>query len=356
VSLHRGISRFLNAAVASVLVLASSAALAQYQETKLVTNGPAVTPKIQTDPVLVNAWGLTFGPGKPFWVSDNGSGMASLYDGTGAKQALQVAIPAANSPDPSKGGRPTGVVFNGSQEFKVRGAAAESPALFLFAGLDGTITGWNPTVDPTHALIGADNSKEGAVYTGLAISNNLASAAQFLYAADSHNNRVDVYDGTFQIVRTLTDPDLPHTFSVFGVENINGKIYVSFSSSATATGGVIDVFSQSGELLRRFRSNAMNNPWGMALAPNNFGPFSGALLVGNNTPGGTIHAFDLKTGKLLGVVKDSKGQPVMIDELWALRFGGGTAANGDTNQLFFTAGPREYQNGLFGKIEFTGKK
>lgn len=352
--MHRCLSRhFLRTApIALALLLVSNSAWAQYKLTRLDSNQPSPIAAVQPDPLLVNAWGLAFGPKTSFWISDNGSGMSTLYDGNGVKQGLEVKIPALNPSAPSV---PTGIVFNPTQEFAVKGSGAESPAVFLFAGLDGSITGWSPTIDLHNAQPATNNAREGAVYTGLAISSSQTAAA-FLFAADAQNNRVDVYDGQFNLVRTMSDPNAPKGFSVYNVQDIKGKVFVTYASNTTATGGLVDIFSESGVLLRRLvHSGVLNQPWGLALAPAHFGPFSGALLVGNNTPHGTIHAFDRTTGKLLGVLKDVNGKPIEIDQLWGLAFGGGGTANGGVNQLFFTAGPSNYANGLFGRIEFAGK-
>jgi uncharacterized protein (TIGR03118 family) len=180
------------------LMFVSNAALAQYQLTNLVSN--QVGDAKHTDPLLVNAWGLAYGPGGPFWTSDQGSGWSTLYDGNGAKQPLDVVIPSASGQGP---GSPTGIVFNGSQnpqEFQVQGWAA----IFLFATLDGTISGWAPQSNPNQAIIAVNNSGTGAVYTGLAITSN--ASGNFLFAADTANNKVDMYDGNFNLVTSFTDP------------------------------------------------------------------------------------------------------------------------------------------------------
>ena len=193
------------------VLFVSSAAVAQYQLTNLVSN--QVGAARHTDPLLVNGWGLAYGPGGPFWISDNGSGWSTLYTGRGAAKKLQVVVPSASGAGP---GSPTGIVFNGSQDFSVEGW----PAIFLFATLDGTISGWSPKSNPNSAIIAVDNSASGAVYTGLAITNK--PSGNFLYAADLANNKVDVFDANFNFVTSFTDDTLPPGVSPFGIQDIDG--------------------------------------------------------------------------------------------------------------------------------------
>jgi uncharacterized protein (TIGR03118 family) len=167
---------------------------------------------------------------------------------------------------------------------------------------------------------------------------------------------VDVYDGSFRLVKTLTDSTIPHGFSAYGIQDLNEQVFVTFANPAGGPGGFVDIFSEQGAFVRRFASGGpLDQPWGLALAPRNFGPFSTAVLVGNNTIDGTINAFNAKTGKFLGHLGDATGTPLHMDQLWSLQFGGGSPANGAVNQLFFTAGPNNYQNGRFGVINFVGK-
>jgi uncharacterized protein (TIGR03118 family) len=338
----------LVAMLALGFTFAPRTASAQYQRSNLVENLPHKAPI--TDPNLVNGWGLARSSTGPFWVSDNGTGLSTLYDGLGNIQSLVVSIPAVGD----KTGSPSGIVFNGGKDFVVTQNGLSGAAIFIFATLDGTISGWNPAVAPTSAVIGPDPSKDGAVYTGLAISSG--KNGNFLYAADTANNRVDVYDGSFRLIKTLTDPTIPEGFSAYGIQDINGQVYVTFASTGNAPGGFIDIFTEQGAFVKRFaEGGTLNQPWGLALAPRNFGPFSTALLVGDNLPDGTINAFNAQTGKFLGQLKDSSGKVIHIDQLWGLEFGGGSSSNGAVNQLFFTAGPSNYANGEFGTIQFTGK-
>jgi uncharacterized protein (TIGR03118 family) len=329
----------LTLALGFALVFIPSAAMAQYKLTNLVSNQAGKAK--QKDPLLVNAWGLTYGPGGPFWVSDEGSGWSTLYNDAGVNQELEVVIPAASGSGP---GSPTGIVYNGSQDFQVQGWAA----IFLFATLDGTISGWAPQSNPTMAIIGVNNP--GAVYTGLAITSY--SSGNFLFAADQANNKIDVYDASFNWVKSFTDSTIPAGFAPFGIQDIGGLVYVSFASQSGGSGGYIDTFSESGEFLRRLAQGApLNQPWGMAAAPGDFGPLSNALLVSNNVnKSGTINAFNALSGEFVGAMKDTSGNKIKIDQLWGIAFGGGSSNDGAKNELFFTAGPTNNVNGMFGKI------
>jgi uncharacterized protein (TIGR03118 family) len=290
----------------------------------------------------VNAWGLTYGPGGPFWISDAGSGWSTLYNGQGAQKSLQVVIPSASGAGP---GSPTGIVFNGSSDFEVQGW----PAIFLFATLDGTISGWAPQSNPNSSIVAVDNSASGAVYTGLAITSK--PTGNFLYAADLMNNKVDVYDGNFNLVTSFTDSTLPAGYVPFGIQDINGLVYVAFAQADEAPGGYIDIFQEDGTFVRQLaQGKPLNQPWGFAVAPKNFGKFSNTLLVSNNTNHGTINAFNLESGQFVGTLRDTNGKNIVIDQLWGIAFGGGSANNGRTNQLFFTAGPKNNLAGTFGLI------
>ena len=328
------------AGVALMLVMASSAALAQYKMTKLVSNLPKGSKHQDTQ--LMNAWGLAYGPGAPFWISDEYSGLSTLYDGAGVKQGLVVTIPTATG---TGVGSPTGMVYNGSPEFKIMNWTSA----FMFATLDGTISGWSH-FSPNLALIGVNNSGSGASYVGLAITSK--ASGNRIYAADFNNNKVDVYDGTFKFVTSFTDHSIPAGFTVGNVQDINGQLYVAYVAINGSAGGFVDIFGEDGTFVKTLIQGApLNQPWGFAMAPGNFGPLSNTLLVSNNTNTGTISGFDPTTGALVGTIKNKAGKPIKINQLWGLEFGGGTAANGNTNQLFFTAGPKNGVNGIFGVIQ-----
>ena len=323
------------------LVAVSSTAVAQYKLTNLTSNQTGKAK--HTDPLLVNGWGLAYGPSNPFWVSDAGNGWSTLYDGTGTPQSLQVIVPLANG---TGFGSPTGIAFNGSPDFKILNWAS----LFLFCTLDGSIQGWS-TFNPSASLVGVNNSAKKAVYTGLGVTTK--ASGNFVYVANFNSGKVEIYDATFKLVKSFTDPKVPKTFTPFNVQDIGGKVYVTFAEKTGKTGGYVDVFTESGTLLQRLTSGGpLNQPWGLAMAPKNFGPLSNTLLVANNIDNAsTISGFDPKTGKLVGTLMDTKGKAIAIDQLWGIEFGGGSPANGKTNQLFFAAGPNANVNGLFGVIQ-----
>jgi uncharacterized protein (TIGR03118 family) len=336
-------SLLARASVALVLALLSGSALAQYRRSNLVTNLPTGA-KHTGDTQLINPWGLAYGPGKSFWLSDAGSGLSTLYDGTGAKQSLVVTIPSASG---TGKGSPTGIVhYNGSTEFQIMHWVSE----FIFATLDGTISGWS-NFSPNNALLAVNNSGSHSSYTGLAITNK--TSGNMIYAADFANNKVDVYNGTFTFVTSFTDTTLPAGFAPSGIQDINGQLFVTFAATNGGPGGYVDIFQENGAFVKTLISGSpLNQPWGLAVAPANFGPLSNTLLVANNIDkASTINGFNLTTGALVGTVKNKLGNPIKIDQLWGIEFGGGTAANGKTNQLFFTAGPKANVNGLFGVIQ-----
>ena len=341
-------------AVCLVAVLGvSGTALAQrYSQTNLVSDTPGVA--AITDPNLVNPWGISFSSSSPFWIADNGTGLSTLYKGDGSIIPLVVTIPPPNgSTDTST---PTGTVFNGTPNFVVTENGVSGPGVFLFATEDGTISGWNPSVDLHNAVLVVDNSALGAVYKGLASANT--AKGSFLYVTNFHDGSVEMYDTNFQLVKTFTDTDVPAGFAPFGIRNIKGKLYVTFAKQdaekhddAAGNGrGFVDVFDIHGNKLSRLVSHGpLNSPWGLALAPANFGQFSNALLVGN-FGNGRINAFDPATGTFLGPLLDWKGKALWIDGLWAIAFGNGKAA-GPRNALFFTAGPDGEAHGLFGELQ-----
>lgn len=340
-----------------VLIILPGMALAQYQLTDLSSN--QVKAAHHTDPLLVNAWGLVHAPGSPWWLCDNDSGWSTLYSANGATVPLKVLIPTAgNGPDSPSGangpGSPTGIVWSASTtgEFQVQGW----PSVFLFATLDGTISGWAPQSNFNQALIGVDTSTNPSpsVYTGLAITNK--PSGNFLYAADVANNRVDMYDGNFKLIKSFTDSAAPAGFAPFGIRDLNGLVYVTFASVTGGRGGFVDVFKEDGTQVtpgtHLIEGGQLNQPWGIAAAPSHFGPLSNTLLISNNTNAGAINAFDGTTGKFVGTVKDTNGKVILIDQLWGIDFGDGLGKNGFPAQLFFAAGPSGNRAGTFGMITF----
>ena len=335
----------------SFSLLSASPSSRFYAQHNLVSDGAVSADHV--DAALVNAWGLVASTTSPWWVADNGTDSSTLYNGnTGATIALRVGV----------AGAPTGVVFNGGASFVVTNGTASGPARFIFATEGGTILGWNPAVAGTRAALAVDNSTAGAVYKGLAIATT--AAGDRLYATNFHAGTVDVFDAAFHPVPGgFSDAALPSGYAPFGIRNLGGTIYVTYALQdadqhddvAGVGHGFVDAFDTQGNLLRRVASRGrLNSPWGLAVAPSDFGEFSGNLLVGNFGDG-HINAFDLGrfegTGELVerGQLHAADGQPLTIDGLWALAFGNGAAA-GPTNALFFTAGPFGEQHGLFGKV------
>jgi uncharacterized protein (TIGR03118 family) len=335
----------LGAWLAMALVFASITASAQYTHYVLGNLDSNQSGKAwQTDPLLINAWGLAYAPGNPFWISDEGTGWSTLYDAKGNPQPLQVVIPSANG---TSAGSPTGIVWNPSgTDFPVQGW----PSIFLFATLDGTISGWSPISNFGQAIIAINNSSSNASYTGLAITNK--TSGNSLFAADINNNKVDIYDANFNFVSSFTDPGLPADFAPFGIQDINGQVYVTFAPTNGGANGVVDIFIEDGTLVKHLiKGSPLNQPWGVAMAPANFGPLSNTLLISNNINNkGTINGFNPTTGAFVGTVENAEGKPIYIDQLWGILFGGGSPNNGLTNWLYFTAGPSNNVNGTFGTI------
>ena len=331
----------------------------RYQVENLVSDGGVGAPF--TDANLVNGWGVVFNPNGVVWVVDNGTGKSTLYDGTGKPQPLVVRIPPAPKGGGAQG-NPTGIVFNGSSDFVVKKGKASGPAVFIFVSEDGAISGWSPAVDLNRARTAVDNSPGGAIYKGLAIGAN--GSGRLIYAADFHNRRIDVYDAQFHAVQqpgAFEDPSIPRNYGPFGIQNVNGDIYVAYAKQdadaedeiAGPGLGFVDVFDPDGKLVHRLATHgALNAPWGIALAPKSFGAFGGAVLVGNFGDG-TINAFEAHTGAFLGSLHDDRGRRLKIDGLWGISFGNGIAAQ-PTNALFFAAGPDEEAHGVYGVVRAVG--
>jgi uncharacterized protein (TIGR03118 family) len=346
------------------LFMFSAPTHAQYRLTKLVSN--QIDEKApNTDPLLVNAWGLARGntATSPWWVSDNLSGWATIYNAAGTPQSLKVLIPTAgngpSSPDGLNGpGMPSGIVSNPStSDFEIQNMTAN----FIFATLDGTISAWVFGVNKNEAVIEVDNSASKAMYTGLAITNK--PSGNFIYAADNTNNHVDMFDSNFNFVKSFGDPSIPSNFSVFGIQDINGLVYVTYAASNGSADGFIDVFKEDGtDPKTLIQGLPLNQPWGMTLAPSDFGPLSNTLLVSNNAIDGTINGFNPKTGEFVGTIRDRHGRKIMLNQPWGIVFGsgGGTSAappaSGAQNELFVTVGPgnpgQNENAGIFASIVF----
>jgi uncharacterized protein (TIGR03118 family) len=320
-----------------------------YQQTNLVADQPGNA--AITDPNLVNSWGLSIGPTGALWVSDNGTDVSTLDAGANGTAPASIVPLVVKIP----GGAPTGTVFNGTGQFVLK--ADGMPAAFLFASESGHITAWNPQLaDRTLAVDVVPT--QNAIYKGLTLQNT--SSGPRLYATDFHNGKVDVFDGNFNPVHrfgAFFDPFLPRGFAPFGVEAVGNNVVVTYAKQdadreddvAGAHLGFVDVYTPDGQFLRRLVSGgALNAPWGLAQAPDGFGRFSHALLVGNFGDG-HINAYDPITGFPLGSLEDGHGRPITIDGLWGLKFGNGTA--GRTTTLWFSSGPDDESHGLLGTIE-----
>lgn len=343
----------LGATVAACAVVPDNGA---YRQRNLVADGPAI-PSEQKDPNLVNAWGIAFNPYGVVWVNDNGTGLSTLYDGNGVPQTLVVRVPG---PTATVTGTPTGIVFYGGNAFTVSQAGLTGPSRFIFASEDGGISGWAPNVNLTNAIRVVEAGPDNALYTGLAIG--AGGTGGRLYAADFRNGKVDVFGPTFARVTLpgtpFVDPYLPAGYAPYGLQAINGDIYVTYARQSATPGeadtgrrlGFVSVFDPNGVFVRRLVSRGpLNAPWGLALAPASFGAKANRLLVANHGDG-TIHAFDLDSGDWRGQLRHPDGRPISIDGLWGIAFGSGVA-NQPTNTLFFTAGPNGGVNGLYGRLD-----
>jgi uncharacterized protein (TIGR03118 family) len=352
--------RFLRM-IAAVCVIAlaplSRAGAVGYKQTNLVSDKSGATNPVapNIDPTLLNPWGVAFFPGGPFWVSDNGAGVSTLYDGTGIKNALTVTIPPLGDTNPGAPG-PSGMVWNGNPlAFLVAGA----PALFIWATEDGTIAAWQGALGTTAQIVVSNTDlTTGPVYKGLAIGNN--SRGLFLYATNFRTGKIAVWDSTFGADMTLNakfiDNTIPSTFAPFGIQNINGQLWVTYAKQDTpkhdpvvgARRGFVDIFDTDGNLIRRFATRGvLDAPWGVVLAPRHFGQFSSDILIGNFGDG-KISAWDPKTGDFIDWMRDGTGKTIKLGSLWALVFGGGMGAS--PQALYFTTGLVDEGDGLFGTV------
>jgi uncharacterized protein (TIGR03118 family) len=318
-----------------------------FEVTNLVSDGSIAAR--HTDKNLVNPWGIAFAGNGKVRVADNGSDLSTAFDAAGKPAGTTVSIPD---------GAPTGIVANSSGQFRIQQGNRAGASRFIFASEAGVISAWNPQVDRTHALT-EFKATNGAIFKGLASATT--GNARFLFATDFHNGQVDVFNQAFQPVHlsgNFKDPALPAGFAPFGIQNVNGRLLVTFAKQdATAHDdvhgmglGFVDAFDPEGHLLGRVVSGGvLDAPWGIAKAPASFGGFGGDLLVGN-FGNGMINAFDPRTGQLEGQLRQSNGEPVVIDGLWGIGFDPfGAPSSADT--LFFAAGPADESEGLVGRID-----
>lgn len=330
--------KFLAASTFSAGMLLSLHAATLYTQTNLTSDISGMA--ANTDPNLKNPWGMSFAPTSPFWVSDQVTNVATLYNATGAAAALVVSTPAS----------PTGQVFNPFSTFDLPNG---SKALFIFDSLSGNIAGWNGGTAATTVFSATD----GSVFTGLAIGSS--GTGDFLYAANFSKGRIDVFDSAFaktMLAGSFTDPNLPAGYSPYNIQAVNGKLYVEYDAvdpvthrpTTTPNTGIVDVFNTDGTFNQRLvTSTHLNSPWGITAAPATFGSFGGDILVGNFGDG-TISAYDPVTGAFQGTLSDQHGNPIVNNSLWALNFRSGGSF--DPNALFFTAGIDNQTHGLFGEI------
>jgi uncharacterized protein (TIGR03118 family) len=386
--LHR---RAMSSLVAALACATGIALAAGFTETDLVANTIPLTDAngivhtaLHKDPNLLNPWGVGASSTSPFWVADNGAGVSTLYNTAGTPLALVVSIPAPDDTSGlGNGGTPTGLVFNittttATPVFKITGVDPSgnpktAPAIFLFATEDGTILGWNPGVAPSstgftgpngasaHAIIAVNHAASGAVYKGLAIDT--VGGTPYLYATNFHAGTVEVFNGSFGAATTLppgafTDSGLPKGYAPFNIVPVGSRMFVTYAVQdadahddvAGQGHGIVDTFTLDGQMIARFAQHGqLDSPWGVAVAPASFGVFAGDILIGN-FGNGHINVFDPSSGEFLDKLRNSHGQTIVIDGLWTLRVGSGTANGGDSTKVYFTAGPNDESDGLFGNL------
>jgi uncharacterized protein (TIGR03118 family) len=368
-----------------------------YTQVNLVSNTSGVAPV--TDPTLINPWGLSRSSSSPWWISDNGTGLSTLFNGAGVKNSLIVTIPKV---DPNNKTFPTGTIFNSvPTDFVLPGGLAST---FLFATLDGAIAGWNANVGiapgaaaPSVNAVIAVKTTDGSSYTGL--TSALVDGNRYLYAANFNNGRVDVYDSNFHPVtlnpndqdpnngngngnqnnndngdnnKAFTDRLLPPNYVPFNVQTVGNDVVVTYvlhqqGQPLETDGpglGYVDIFTAKGRLLQRLEhGDWLNAPWGVALAPQDFGAFSHDLLIGQFAGGGTtqgsgtIAIYDLVTGQFKGLLQDASGNTIAINGLWDISPGNNSSvgsydpAGSPGSELYFTAGPNKGTGGLFGYLK-----
>ena len=346
-----------------------------YEQTNLVSNIAGLAPNV--DPKLINPWGFSETPGGKFWVAANGSGRSILFDAEGVRNRGDIIIPTPAGNPRNGSSTPNGVVPNTTPDFIISEHGRSARAILLFSTEDGTIAGWNPDVDKAHAVIAADQSGNGAIYKLLALGTN--TQGTFIFASDFHNGTIDIFDSSFNLVRfganAFVDPTtgadaIPSDFAPFGVKNFGGTLFVTYAKQdadkeddvAGVGNGFIDEFDTSGNFIRRFATRGLlNSPIGAAIAPANFGQFSGDVLIGNFGDS-HVNAFDPASGAFLGQLTDTQGDPLILNGgfqetdtkgLWGIGFGNGADGAG-VDEMFFAAGINEENDGLFGKVTVAG--
>lgn len=320
----------------------------------LVSDQPGVADF--TDKNLVNVWGVDTSAASPFWVSDAGTGLSTLYSSNGAVSATVVTISAgAKTTGPAV---VTSTLANATGGFPI--AAGRNPN-FIFCTADGTVSGWNSAVDATHSVVMIDNSANGAVYYGCALNAKAAVTTPLLYVANFRSGAIEVYDTNYKpatLPGNFSDPSVPAGYAPFNIQQYGGKLYVMYAQQSAGKGawvsgaglGAVAVFDTNGNLIKHLVTGGpLNAPWGVAIAPANFGAFSGALLIGNFGDG-AINAFDATSGASLGALADPQGNPIHILGLWGLIPGNG-GSGGDNQAIYFMAGGAQQNHGLLGSIQ-----
>lgn len=339
-------------------LLAGLAFAQHYTRTDLTANRAGLSSAANIDPNLVNPWGMSRSSGSPWWISDNGPGLSTLYDLAGVPQSLVVTIP----PPTGQTGpaAPSGTVYNYTGTFNV---SPGNPSFFLFVTENGTISGWNPKVNVGAAILLVDHSQQGAIYKGCAIATTPAGPR--FYVSNFASAQVEVYDSHFHQVMhagAFQDSKLPAHYAPFGIQNVGGNIVVTFAQRDPGSTdenhgpglGFVDVFDVNGNLLLRLQHGLfLNAPWGIAEAPGDFGTFSHRLLIGNFADG-TINAFNVVSGKWEGTLLNPDGSPLAIDGLWGISFAGDNSKSGQATTLYFTSGPNDESDGVFGSIAAVG--
>lgn len=342
------------AALAAALSLVSGVASAQnYVQTNLVSDLTTVG-AVTVDPQLKNAWGLARGATSAWWVNAAGTGTSRLYSGAGA---IITGLPQVTVPPPANAtaAEPTGIIFNGSTDFDLTAGTPATSAIFIFATKQGTIAGWNPGVEPLTAVTKVDESAKGAVFTGL--SWIVVDGEHELLAANIHSGAVEAFDKNFNRLIDFTFSAIPG-FAPYNVQAVGPNVVVTFGKQNAAKNattnepglGFVVVFDVHGNIVSELENGSwFDAPWGVALAPQDFGTFSHDLLIANRGSG-TISAFNPVTGRFIGTLEDANNDPITISGLWGIEVGGGNAANGSSTSLYFAAGLNGYADGLFGTL------